>query len=99
MKVLIVEDDAIQRDVCRNWLLGRGHDVHCAADGPQALRLLEAGSFDVVVLDWLLPVIDGQELLTRIRQRGLAMPILEHNMRCFLNGDLKGMMNVARAAA
>jgi phosphoglycerate dehydrogenase-like enzyme len=29
----------------------------------------------------------------------LAMPILEHNMRCFLNGDLKGMMNVARAAA
>ena len=29
----------------------------------------------------------------------LAMPILEHNMRCFLNGDLKGMMNVARPAA
>jgi phosphoglycerate dehydrogenase-like enzyme len=29
----------------------------------------------------------------------LAMPILEHNMRCFLKGDLKGMMNVARAAA
>jgi len=29
----------------------------------------------------------------------LAMPILEHNMRCFLSGDLKGMMNVARAAA
>ena len=29
----------------------------------------------------------------------LAMPILEHNMRCFLSGDLKGMINVARAAA
>ena len=47
----------------------------------------------------LLPIISTHQGGFCDTYVDLAMPILEHNMRCFLSGDLKGMMNVARAAA
>jgi DNA-binding response OmpR family regulator len=63
VKVLLVEDDSLQRDLVRNWLMARGHDVDFVGEGLEAKKRLTVGSFDVVVLDWLLPDISGQDVL------------------------------------
>ncbi|MDN3565326.1 response regulator [Paeniroseomonas aquatica] len=58
-KILVVEDDAIQRDVLTRMLAGHGHAVEAATDGLDALRRLRRDVFDVVVLDYGLPDVDG----------------------------------------
>ena len=76
MKVLLVEDDVIQSDLCRNWLQGRGHEVHACRSAVEAVRWLEGHAFDAVVLDALLPDLSGQDVLAWIRRRGLSTPVL-----------------------
>ena len=76
MNVLLVDDDPLQRDLVRNWLLARGHAVECAADGAQAKVALAARRFDVVVLDWMMPDVSGQEVLCWLRARGSGPAVL-----------------------
>jgi DNA-binding NtrC family response regulator len=68
MRILIVDDEKIKRVTLADDLAGQGHEVVTAADGEEALRLLEGRSFDVVVTDLKMPKIDGLELLARIKQ-------------------------------
>jgi DNA-binding response OmpR family regulator len=71
-RVLIVEDEESIL-LSLEFLLGKeGHAVSAARDGAEALRLLEAQPPDLVLLDVMLPLIDGFELCRRIR----AMPAL-----------------------
>jgi len=68
-RLLIVEDD---RDLARNlieYLELQGYVTDFAADGQTALQLVAAEQFDLVVLDLMLPVIDGLSVCTRIRQQ------------------------------
>lgn len=67
MHVLVVDDDPSVRGVLRLGLLG--HDVVEAADGLEALAALEAGPFDVVLLDLMMPHLDGYDVLSAIRRR------------------------------
>ncbi|MET0236732.1 MAG: response regulator transcription factor [Kibdelosporangium sp.] len=66
--VLVVDDDETIRDVVRRYLELAGHEVTVAGDGEQALVLLAAREPDLVVLDLMLPGIDGMEVCRRIRQ-------------------------------
>jgi len=68
MRVLVVDDEKIKRITLGDDLATQGHEVVTAADGEEALRLLEAGRFDLVVTDLKMPRIDGIELLKRIKQ-------------------------------
>ena len=73
--VLLVEDEAdLARFVARE-LEAAGYRARHAADGLAALRLFEEETPDVVVLDWMLPGLDGLEVLRRIRQTS-AVPVL-----------------------
>ena len=68
MRILVVED---HRDAAANlgdYLSGFGHRVDFAADGPTGLRLAAGGEFDVIVLDRMLPGMDGAELCRRLRE-------------------------------
>ncbi len=76
--ILIADDDEILREFIEYRLTGHGYEVHCAADGREALRIVEAERPTLVVLDGMMPYMDGFEVLRRIRQnRELeSMPVL-----------------------
>ena len=63
MRILVVDDEKIKRVTLADDLSGQGHEVVTAADGQQALELLDRELFDVVVTDIKMPKIDGLELL------------------------------------
>jgi len=67
-RVLIVEDNAANRDLLRRRLEKEGHQVWQAENGVQALEKLSAGQFDLLLLDVLMPEMDGFEVLARVKQ-------------------------------
>lgn len=69
MKVLIVEDDPIARVYIQAALRALELDTAVAADGEEALAILEAEPIRLVVSDWMMPKIDGLELCRRLRAR------------------------------
>ena len=89
--LLIVEDDELLRDGLCAQLRHAGHMVTSASDGGQARVLLETQRFDVVVLDLGLPVMDGFELLGRIRQHLQALPVLILTARDGVDDRVQGL--------
>lgn len=76
-RVLVVEDDAIVRRLLTAVLRQRGCQVVQATDGAEALRHLDETPVDVIVLDLLMPVMDGLRFLHELREvRGLKVPVL-----------------------
>ncbi len=73
--VLVVDDDPHIRSVLSRGLRFEGYDVELAIDGPHALQLARSNPPDIVVLDVMLPTLDGLEVCRRLR-RGLEVPIL-----------------------
>ncbi len=69
MKILAVEDDPVARAVLHQALLRLGHEVIDAADGTEALRLLEKEPVRVIVSDWMMPEMDGLALCRAVRGR------------------------------
>jgi DNA-binding response OmpR family regulator len=66
-RILVVDDNEDNRDVLRRRLQRQGYAVEQAADGAAALAWLAAGGFDLVLLDVLMPGLDGFEVLSRIK--------------------------------
>ncbi|MFC4275082.1 response regulator transcription factor [Achromobacter aloeverae] len=75
-RVLIVEDDVHIADLLRLHLRDEGYAVEHAADGDTGLRLLEAGGWDALVLDLMLPGVDGLEICRRARAMTRYTPII-----------------------
>ena len=69
MRLLVVEDEPDQQELLRYNLTRDGFDVSCAGTGSQALALLEDDTPDVIVLDLMLPGVDGLEVCRMIRRR------------------------------
>jgi signal transduction histidine kinase len=67
MKVLIADDDPVSRHLLQKHVQAWGHEVSAAEDGGRAWRLFAAGDFPIVITDWLMPELDGLELVRRIR--------------------------------
>ncbi|WP_304507401.1 response regulator transcription factor [Anaerotignum sp.] len=74
-RLLIVEDDPDTNDSICEYLKGAGHQVHAAFDGQQALDLFESFPIDAIVLDIMLPKLNGMEVLREIRQSS-DVPVL-----------------------
>ncbi|MDA3629773.1 response regulator transcription factor [Saccharopolyspora oryzae] len=75
-RLLLVEDDAELAGMLTSLLTDEGYAVDVAADGQRGLHLGLTRTYEVVVLDRGLPAIDGLDLLTRLRMRGVATPVL-----------------------
>jgi len=67
-RILIVDDSRLSGTFCTDILAGDGFDVETASSGIEALSLLKARDFDLVILDLILPDISGQEVLHRSKQ-------------------------------
>lgn len=76
MRVLVVEDDARMAGVLEQLLQEAGHEVLVARTGPEGLQEALLGGPDVVVLDWMLPGMDGPTVCRTLRQRGVTTPVL-----------------------
>jgi DNA-binding response OmpR family regulator len=75
-RVLVVDDDVTVREVVVTYLRAAGHEVDETADGEGALTLLRDHPADLVVLDLMLPGIDGLEVCERLRARGDDLPVI-----------------------
>lgn len=69
IKILLVEDTPVNQKVVRNQLKLLGYEAHCVANGQEALDQLSQTNYDVVLMDCLMPVLDGYETTQQIRQR------------------------------
>jgi two-component system response regulator MprA len=69
MKILVVDDELPTLDALAELLRWDGHDVQTAGDGAAALEVLGKTGVDLVLLDVMMPVVDGVETLKRIRAR------------------------------
>jgi two-component system, OmpR family, phosphate regulon response regulator OmpR len=74
-RILLVDDDDRLAEMLGTYLRSRGFEVELRADGVSGLRALEASRFDIVVLDVMLPDIDGLEVLRRLRTHS-TVPVL-----------------------
>jgi CheY-like chemotaxis protein len=74
--VLVVDDDPILREVATDILEGEGFGVSQAADGLQAMEVLGAARFDLVLCDVFMPNMDGFETLQAIRKRWPDLPVI-----------------------
>ena len=70
MKILIVEDEVISRRMVKKYLLDAGHEVVEAEDGQSAWELFQNEPFHFVITDWVMPRLDGPELVKKIRSSG-----------------------------
>jgi DNA-binding response OmpR family regulator len=76
VKLLVVEDEPRMLELLRRGLTEEGHNVTCASDGSEGWELAHAYEFDAVVLDVMLPKMNGFELAKKLRQERIATPVL-----------------------
>ena len=76
MKILVVEDDLVVADALKMTLSDRKYTVEIAHDGQAGLDFIEAFDYDLLLLDSILPKLDGVSLCRHVRSRGYMMPIL-----------------------
>ena len=76
MRILVVEDEPVLREGLVDLLSGEGHSVEAVADGEAALERGSAPAIQLVVLDLMLPKLDGIEVCRRLRELRADLPIL-----------------------
>ena len=77
MRIALLEDDPPQSDLVRFWLSGAGHVCHAFDRSREFMRALARDSFDVLVLDWELPDVNGDQVLAWVRTNGHeGVPVL-----------------------
>jgi len=93
-RILVVDDDHTVREVVVSYLRAAGHTVSEAEDGEQALQAMREAPADLVVLDLMLPGIDGLEVCRRLRDQG-DVPII---MLTALGGETDRVVGLERGA-
>lgn len=74
-RILVVEDDVTTNDLVSDYLTDAGHTVFSACDGLEALRLFQQNPMELIVLDIMLPNVDGIQVLKEIRKTS-SVPVL-----------------------
>lgn len=75
-RILIVEDDTALAATVEDWLKFEQHSVSIVSTGTEAFQQLKDAIYDVIILDWELPDMDGPEICKRFRARGGNTPVL-----------------------
>jgi two-component system, OmpR family, response regulator len=91
MRVLIVEDDRTIADFVAKGLAEAGYAVDVAPDGEQGVELAISTTYDVAIVDLMLPKIDGLTLIDRMRARGIRTPVLILSARRTVDDRVSGL--------
>ena len=91
MKILIVEDEAKTGDYLRQGLTEAGYAVELARNGTDGLHLALTGNHDLIVLDVMLPGLDGWQVLGALRHAGKSLPVLFLTARDLVEDRVKGL--------
>lgn len=75
-KILFVDDDLGLCKTIRGWLVMERHNAETVSDGAEAMSLLKAYEYDVIILDWQMPGMSGIEILKEFRARGGKTPVI-----------------------
>ena len=90
-RILVVEDDASVREALQRALSFEGYDIETATDGAVALSSIRANDIDLVVLDVMMPHLDGIETCRRIRASGNTVPILMLTAKVAVGDRVEGL--------
>ena len=90
MRILVIEDESRILEFLRLGLEAEGFVVDAAGDGAVGLRLALEGSYELVVLDLLLPRVDGLHVLAELRRARADLPVLILSARSDLSTRLRG---------
>lgn len=91
MRLLIVEDEVKTGDYLRQGLQEAGYSTDLVRNGPDGLHLALTGDYDLIVLDVMLPGMDGWQILRTLRQTGKLMPVLFLTARDQVEDRVKGL--------
>mgnify|MGYP000885713721 CR=1 FL=1 len=91
MKLLIIEDEPKTGDYLQHGLREAGFAVELATNGPDGLHLALEGDHDLLILDVMLPGLDGWQLLQRLREQGRQVPVLFLSARDQVEDRVKGL--------
>ena len=91
MRILVVEDDAKMAQLLRLGLEGQGHTIEVAMDGTSGLEKAQGLPFDAIVLDIMLPGLDGLQVARRLRATGIRVPILMLTARDSVSDIVRGL--------
>lgn len=89
MRILVVEDEVRLNDMTARYLTGEGYTVDSCYDGKEALLYMDGAEYDAVVLDIMLPGLDGISVLKRWRAEGRHVPVLMLTAK----GDVEDRIN------
>ena len=90
-KILIVEDEPGIYTFLKEGLIDEGYDTLVATDGSEALRAFVDWKPDLVLLDWMLPTMDGIEVCRRIRETDVTTPVLFLTAKDGVEDTIKGL--------
>jgi two-component system copper resistance phosphate regulon response regulator CusR len=91
MRILVVDDEAKTAKFLRKGLGEAGFVVDVSANGADGLQFAQDVDFDLVILDVMLPSLDGWQVLTRLRQAGRATPVLLLTARDAVHERVRGL--------
>jgi two-component system copper resistance phosphate regulon response regulator CusR len=91
MRILVIEDEKRIADFLSRGLEGAGYTVDVASSGATAMQLVHATDYDLMILDLMLPDMDGLHVLEKIRNRKIGPPVLILSARGTLDDRVRGL--------
>jgi heavy metal response regulator len=91
VRILVVEDEERIADFVRRGLEGSGYDADATGSGAAALEKIHAADYDLLILDLMLPDLDGLKVLEKIRNRKTSPPVLILSARDKVDDRVKGL--------
>lgn len=91
MKILVIEDDKKTADFLLKALKEAGYTTLYAADGRAGLMMAKSETFDLGIIDVMLPLVDGFTVIENIRKSGIAVPLIILSARSSIDDRVKGL--------
>lgn len=95
MKIILAEDDSTTSDFLRKGLSRAGHSVECYADGRDVLNHCLYNEADLIIMDRMMPGMDGMTVLKALRAGGKTMPVLFLTLLSGIDDKVEGLMSGA----
>lgn len=91
MKILVIEDEVLLADSIKALLQAKGFEVECVYDGEDGAAYAETGIYDLLILDVMIPKMDGYQVARKVRADRCGTPILMLTAKSDLEDELEGL--------